>query len=69
MTRHDLDLRALADLEAEVARERDPLRLRRLQPFGRALADRYAASMRAACWRLRKRLYGPRIEGTIVAPE
>jgi len=54
MTRRDLEIRALADL----ARKRDPLRLRRLPPFRRALAARYAALFRDACWRLRRELYG-----------
>lgn len=57
MTRRDLDLRALADLEADLARERDPLRLRRLLPMQVALAKDYAAWAREACWRLRRRLY------------
>ena len=58
MPRRDLDLRALADLEAELARETDPLRLRRLLPMQAALAEDYAAWARMACWRLRRRLYG-----------
>ena len=58
MTRRELDLIILANLEAEVAQETDPLRLRRLPPFRRALADRYAAEIRDACWRLRRELYG-----------
>jgi len=58
MTHRELELAALADLEADLARERDPLRLRRLPPFRRALAARYAALFRDACWRLRRELYG-----------
>ena len=57
MIRRDLDLRALADLEAELARETDPLRLRCLLPVQVALAEDYAAWAREACWRLRRRLY------------
>jgi len=58
MTRREIELAALANLEADLARETDPLRLRRLLPMQVALAEDYAAWAREACWRLRKRLYG-----------
>ena len=58
MTRREIELAVLADLEAHLARETDPLRLRCLLPVQVALAEDYAAWAREACWRLRRRLYG-----------
>jgi len=58
MTHRDLYLRALADLEADLARCTDPLRYRKKPWFPRQIHTEWARFARAACWRLRRRLYG-----------